>query len=78
MGCSDGSVKLISITSNEVLTSLEDNVNGAIDLINFSENGYTLSVGSTHEKVVKIYDLRKGKCVKTLFGEEDGFGLTSI
>ncbi|KAL4502354.1 hypothetical protein ABPG72_011941 [Tetrahymena utriculariae] len=78
IGCSDGSIKLWSISANEIMTSLEDNVNGAIDLINFSENGYILSVGSTVSKVVKIYDLRRAKCIKTLFGEGDEFSLSSI
>lgn len=53
-------------------------VKGAIDLINFSENGYTLALGSSIEKIVKIFDLRKAKCVKTLFGVEDDFALTSF
>jgi WD40 repeat protein len=35
-------------------------------MINFSENGFTLAVGSSVGKVIKIFDLRKAKCVKTI------------
>lgn len=69
IGCSNGSTKLWSITGNEILTSLEDNITSPIDLMDFSENGYLLAVGSRSGKVVKIFDLRKAKCVQTLFTE---------
>lgn len=66
VGCSDGSVKLWNIAMNEMLTSLEDGVAGAVDLIRFSENGFTLAVGSIGARNLKIFDLRKAKCVMSI------------
>lgn len=43
IGCGDGSVKLWNITSNELLTSLEDGWNESVKKLSFSENGYTLA-----------------------------------
>lgn len=57
-----------------MLTSLEDDLTGSVDLISFSENGFTLAVGSSISRIVKIFDLRKAKCVKTI----DNVDLTSL
>ena len=44
---------------------------GGIEILAFSENGYTLAAASKTDKVVKIFDLRKAICVKTLFTEDN-------
>jgi len=42
-----------------------------MEILAFSENGYTLAAASRADKVVKIFDLRKATCVKTLFSEDN-------
>jgi len=42
-----------------------------MEILAFSENGYTLAAASRADKVVKIFDLRRATCVKTLFSEDN-------
>ena len=40
----------------------------AVSCVSFSENGYLLASGS-HDGTVRVWDLRKLKCVRVLSGD---------
>ncbi|KRX05253.1 WD40-repeat-containing domain [Pseudocohnilembus persalinus] len=67
LGCSDSSIIIWNIFQNNLVAQLKDeSANGEINTLAFSENGYTLASGSKQEGKVRIWDLRKQKCVKIL------------
>lgn len=63
-GTKDGTVRVWDARQNNALAAnLESHPGKAVSTLSFSENGYYLATGSSHDSLVNIFDLRKLKVV---------------
>lgn len=70
-GEADGTVRIWDVSSQQNVAGFECH-KSEVTGISFSENGYYLATCSKNENIVKIWDLRKPKNIKTLeFAEKD-------